>query len=682
MRLVYANFRTSPAHFYMTTYWTGLSALKQACILVLAWGCVLAVFAQDAPSSATDFQSLATAAANAREAGKTDEAIRDYQAAVQVHPDWAEGWWYLGTLRYEEKEFSEARPSFQKVVEFLPAMGAAWNFLGLCEFEIQDYPDARSHLEKGQALGGADDPEIARVATYHLGLLRIKAGEFEAASTLLAASFTDAQIPEQVRNALGLALLRVPLLPTEIDPSQDALLHAAGEAAALAAKGDAFKSIESLAALVRSYPNTPFVHYALGKALANAGRFEDALQQQRMETKLSPESALPLKEISSLETRLKRPDAAQQAATKAAKLQAKTPAVNAEIARLYASRSGTPAASGENQGEGWREAMVEYTSHRFPEAITALKTWLQGKPNDGTAWAVLGLSEFEIKDYDNALIHLQRGRELGFGGTADSVQQANYRLAMLLNRNGQFERASALEASTTMTTGPLAKDVQFVMGMTLLRIALFPEQVAEENRSIVGKAGETAGLLQSSRYEEAFTNFRAMLTQAPNLPFLHYAYGTALIAISRFEEAETEMRAELKISPRSELPYVRLASIALRQRRPADVLAPAQEALKLAPGSAEAHYLLGRAELDMGHAGDAVRELETASKISPKSAEIHFNLAKAYTRAKLPEKAEAERAIFKELNEAAEQQRSHAGNQAYEGPREANDLPTVDAVPR
>ncbi len=668
----------------MTTHRFGLSALKQLWILVVVCGCVFAALAQDAPPSATDFQSLATDAAAAREAGKTDEAIRDYQGAVQARPDWAEGWWYLGTLRYGEKHFAEARPSFQKVVELLPGMGAAWNFLGLSEFETQDYADSRIHLEKGQALGGADDLEIARVATYHLGLLRIKAGEFDVASTLLAASFTEAQIPEQVRNALGMAMLRVPLLPMEIDPSQDALLHAAGEAAALTAKGDAFKSIESLVALAKSYPNTPFVHYALGKALANAGRIDDALQQQRMEAKISPESALPLAEISSLETRLKRADAARQASAKAAQLASKVPQVNAEIARLYANHSGTNAAAtaGESDSSGWREAMVEYTSNHFPEAIAALKTWLQGKPNDGTAWAVLGLSEFEMKDYDNALIHLQRGRELGFGGTTESVQKANYRLAMLLNRNAQFERASALEASTTMTTGPLAKEVQFVMGMTLLRIALFPEQVVEEERSIIEKAGVTAGLLQSSQYEQAFANFQAMLEQAPNMPFLHYAYGTALIAISRFEEAETEMQAELRISPKSELPYVRLASIALRQRRPADVLAPAQEALKLAPGSAEAHYLLGRAELEMGHIENAVRELEAASKISPKSAEIHFNLAKAYARAKLSEKAEGERAIFKELNEAAELQRSHTGNQAYEGPREANVLPTVDAPPR
>jgi hypothetical protein len=47
-----------------------------------------------------------------------------------------------------------------------------------------------------------------------------------------------------------------------------------------------------------------------------------------------------------------------------------------------------------------------------------------------------------------------------------------------------------------------------------------------------------------------------------------------------------------------------------------------------------------------------MRELEIASKLSPASPEIHFNLAKAYARAKMPEKAQHERDIFSALNEA------------------------------
>ena len=54
----------------------------------------------------------------------------------------------------------------------------------------------------------------------------------------------------------------------------------------------------------------------------------------------------------------------------------------------------------------------------------------------------MGLSEFELKDYDNALIHLRRGNDLGFGGSAEAVGLAKYRLAILLNRAGEFKLAT------------------------------------------------------------------------------------------------------------------------------------------------------------------------------------------------------------------------------------------------
>jgi Flp pilus assembly protein TadD len=125
------------------------------------------------------------------------------------------------------------------------------------------------------------------------------------------------------------------------------------------------------------------------------------------------------------------------------------------------------------------------------------------------------------------------------------------------------------------------------------------------------------------------------------------------------------MREELRISPKSELPYLRLASLALKRKQPAEAFPLAQRAAQITADSAEAHYLWGRACLELGQEETAIRELEAASKLSPDGPEVHFNLAKAYARAKLPEKAEEERAIFTRLNDLAEQQRSHSGNQAY-----------------
>jgi tetratricopeptide (TPR) repeat protein len=213
--------------------------------------------------------------------------------------------------------------------------------------------------------------------------------------------------------------------------------------------------------------------------------------------------------------------------------------------------------------------------------------------------------------------------------------------------------------------------------MALLRMRLLPDQVEPSRSALVQSAGEIAALLLNSKYDQAYPKFQVLLKEDPSVPFLHYAYGTALVALSEFDEAEIQLRAELQVSPRSELPYISLASVALKRHRPAEALAYAQRAVQLAPDSVESHYVLGRACLELGQDDQAVHELEWASRLAPGSPEVHFNLAKAYAKAKLPKKAEQERAIFVRLNALAEQHRSRSGNQAYGGSHDAVELAPV-----
>jgi hypothetical protein len=131
-----------------------------------------------------DLDALRQQALEEGQAGKTDSAIRDYRRALELDPGWKEGAWNLGMLEYGSSQFPAARATFDKVVGFAPNLGSAWSLLGLCEFETGSYSDALTHLEKAQSLG-VDDADIARVSTYHLGLLLIHASEFDRASDLL-----------------------------------------------------------------------------------------------------------------------------------------------------------------------------------------------------------------------------------------------------------------------------------------------------------------------------------------------------------------------------------------------------------------------------------------------------------------------------------------------------------------
>ncbi|HEX9112470.1 MAG TPA: tetratricopeptide repeat protein [Terriglobales bacterium] len=704
-----------------------------------------AVFGQQGPPESNPnatFEQLSAQAASAREAGRVDDAIRFYQRALQLQPDWAEGWWYVGTLNYDADHYAEAIPALQSLVALSPQMGPALAFLGLSEFETKDYNKSLSHLQQAHQQGYGDDAELEKVATYHLALLYNWSGEFDKTVDVLRPGIQRGRPPDEIKVALGMALLQIPLFASEVDPGKDALIHAAGEAAALLDAGNFVAAADALQQLVAEYPKTPYLHYAHADALASAGKSEEALRELVEEAKISPRSALPYVRMASLNLELHHANEALPSARKAVLLAPRSSASHEVLARtlkdlgeaqeaekeraaakklesnaaevdlgqreLYArnqvggNTSPQPAiavagsedsfealaqkaaaaqAAGQMDAtipyyqralalhpeweEGWRNLGTSYyASTRYADAVTALKNAAAINGRNGNVWALLGLSEFETKDYKNSLIHLERGRDLGFAGNAAAVQVARYHLAILLNRNGDFDNATEL-LTPESGSGPLEEQVKVALGIALLRIPLFPDELDHANDSLVSQAGETAALLSESKYDQAFSKFEQLLKTNSRTPYLHYAYGSALASASRYGEAEEQLAEETKITPSSALPYLRRSTIALQLRNADSAMQLAQQAVQLAPKSAEGHYLLGRSWLELGKTADSVKELEAARGLAPNSPEVRFSLARAYAKAGQPDAAEQERASFERLNALVQSQRSRSGSQAY-----------------
>ena len=344
-----------------------------------------------------------------------------------------------------------------------------------------------------------------------------------------------------------MALLRIPLLSDQVDPSQEAFLQSAGEAAATAARNPAH-AVDVLGKLVKEHPQAPYLHYAYGLALATEGQTEEALAAQQRETEISPESLLPRIQITTLQLVLHQfaaalrsaqqgvalaPDSSaahellakaleangkhQQAADetrKAATLFPEKVRADEQTARLYGIPSGTTsttssgaagnAKSGDANPAEWQQAMSDYASRRYPEAIGALKKWVEAKPGDGTAWAVMGLAEFELRDYDNALIHLQRGQQLGVGASAQAIELAKYRLGSLLIRKGQFEMATDL-LGPLAGQPPLASEIQFALGLALLRIPSLPDDVDSDRHSLVRASGRHGAASAGQQIRSGFS---------------------------------------------------------------------------------------------------------------------------------------------------------------------------------
>lgn len=608
-----------------------------------------------------NFETLARQATAAREQGRPDEAIRDYRQALQIHPDWEEGWWYLGTLLYDGNHFTEARPAFSKVAELDPKLGPAWSFLGLCDYETKDYPNALAQLEKGHELGTDQVPEIGKVADYHLALMLIRNGEFERATTLLSSQFVHGQVADQVKIALGLALLRVPLLPDETDPSKDGVIATAGSIALMLAQNQRTEALQALQQAVKDYPNVPNLQSAYttaeqpkmaGSVTKDAGELARTTRLfARSTAEAKPESTGSTADASSagFEELGKKAGAARDAGN-----------LDEAIRDYQQALQLRP-----HWEEGWWDlSLIFFSNGRYAEAIGPLKHVVGLKPGFGTAWALLGLSEYETRDYKNALIHLQKAQGLGIQGSTEAVRIAQYHLGVLLNLNRDFDRAVEL-LSAGRPEGQLVAQWNIALGMGLLRVPLMPEQIDSAQQPLFAAAGQAASLLANSKYDDAFVVLQKLLKEYPATAFLHYAYGSALASLSQYDEAEAQLREEMKISPGSALPYIRIAFIDLKTHRASDALAAAQRAVQLAPQSPEAHYVLGRSLLGTGDAEQAIKELQTANEMMPNSPEIHFHLARSYAKAKQPEKAGQERETFARLNAIAERQRSMRGSQAY-----------------
>jgi tetratricopeptide (TPR) repeat protein len=610
--------------------------------------------------SADDFDALSRSATAAREAGRPADAISLYQRALQLRPDWVEGWWYLGTLLYDADQFRDAIPAFQKVAELAPQAPDTQNFLGLCEFEVADYDLALQHLNKGHAFVSAqDDPQLARVVSYHLALLLNRTGQFDRALAILSKDFSQGAPPSQVAFAFGLAQLHIPLLPSEADASKDALIQNVGQLSALVSQGHASQTLDSYATLIQQNPKVPYLRSAYAAALEAAGQHAQALEQTKLDR---------IPKISTT--------------------------VDLKLAALYANdagrtRLGLPPDSAKTSAPAnisdpnaaWQRATQLFSADRYADAIPYLKSWLASKNQDGTAWAMLGLCEFETRDYDNALLHLEKGASLGLGGSPDSVRIARYRLALLLIRNAQFDRAAALLVPEA-EGNPLAPQIQFALGLALLHKKSLPDQVPTNETPLVQSAGEISLLLHQSKYDAAFPELQQLIQKYPTTPLLHHVYGLGLASLSRYEDAEAQFNEESLISPQSELPYVQRAFVELQRRRPADALASAQRAVQLAPDSAEAHYVLGRSLLESGKYQEASQELQTAARLNPGSPEVHFNLAKAYAKLNRREDAERERATFARLNAEIEYQRSHQGSQAYGAAHTTSELSQSQSQPQ
>ncbi len=296
----------------------------------------------------------------------------------------------------------------------------------------------------------------------------------------------------------------------------------------------------------------------------------------------------------------------------------------------------------------WNLGTALYEVERFREARDAFRRVTVGHPEDGTAWALKGLCEFRLENYDTALDDLMQARRLPITGGRDVLDVARYHAGILLTRAGQFDQALMI-LTEFATQGNESPGVIEAMGLAVLRMPMLPADLPGPRREMVLMAGR-ARYFQAARLRAGAKNaFELLISRYPDTPNTHYAYGVFLLSEEPAKAIEIFER-ELKVSPQNVYAKLQIASAYIRNGEYEKALPWAREGAAAAPTDYVARHAYGQALLETGDVPAALIELEAGAKLAPDSAIMHFVLAKAYRRAGRTADAEKAQQTFLRLD--------------------------------
>jgi tetratricopeptide (TPR) repeat protein len=258
--------------------------------------------AQNQNATQKSFEQISTEASAAREADKIGEAIALYRQGIALQPQWAEGWWYLATLYYDQNNYAEAARAFRETAKLQPKAGAPWAMLGICEFQLARYDESLEHIRQGRQLGVGDNVELTRVMRYHEGVLSILKGEFELGQQTLGTLSYEGLKSEDLIIALGLAVLRIGMTPKQVDINyrDRDLIRRAGLAEHFAAQRNMSDAQREYDMFARDYAKVPNVQYAYGRFLLVSRDEEGALAAFRRELENWPKHVLARCQIANI----------------------------------------------------------------------------------------------------------------------------------------------------------------------------------------------------------------------------------------------------------------------------------------------------------------------------------------------------------------------------------------------
>jgi tetratricopeptide (TPR) repeat protein len=305
--------------------------------------------------------------------------------------------------------------------------------------------------------------------------------------------------------------------------------------------------------------------------------------------------------------------------------------------------------------EGWWSlGTLEYDRNNYRAAATAFRQLVPLAPKNGTAYAMLGLSEFELGEDAAALKHIEEAKRLEISANAQLRNVVLYHDGILLLRKAKYQAAETSLGALCKDTIP-NQEVVKALGLAVFRIS--PQDAPPEGTpgaEIVLRVGHAACISVQKKYDLARKEYTDLVAGYPEYPNIHYVFGKFLAETNDVPAAVEEFRIEIKNNPDDIHSRLEIAATQYKINSAAGI-PYAEEAVRINPHVAFGHYLLGLLYLDVDDYHKAIPQLEIAERAFPKDAKVFFALGSAYARAGRRLEAEKARAMFQKLSQGPEE---------------------------
>ena len=312
----------------------------------------------------------------------------------------------------------------------------------------------------------------------------------------------------------------------------------------------------------------------------------------------------------------------------------------------------------------WALGTLQYDKNQYAPAARAFEKLVALRPTNGSAHAMLGLCQVELKQDPAALKNLLSAQDMGVLEDSQLRRVVLYQLGSVQLRSRRFTDAKAT-FSQLVRDGTRSDEVIAGMGMAALGVP--PSNLPDKNtsgRDVVDRVGRAESLAAKKNFGEAKQIYALLATEYPRYPNLLFAFGRLHLDAHELDEAVAAFQKELQNDPKHLGALLEIAAVRYRVDS-ADGIKYAEQAVKISPQLPFAHYLLGLLYLDTDRTAEAVPELQIARKAFAKQAQVYFALGNAY--AKLGRKADAARmrAEFVRLNAAEKAQKEGTNSDVY-----------------